>query len=115
MSLLQVNDHALAGTIHLGSCCLDHPGRVQPGGPGAQLHEHREQLGRERVEQRGPMREVDARVRPMVGGHHDLAVLPYPEHQGEQKDQSGRQQSDLGAKCQCIARLGLGGWPVSHA
>jgi hypothetical protein len=31
----------------LGSCCLDQPEPVQPGGPGAQLHEHCEQLCRE--------------------------------------------------------------------
>ena len=71
-------------------------GQVDPCRPGTEFDEDRDQQGRERVEQRRPVRDVDLWMRAMIVGGHDLPVLPDPEDQGEEKNQPCRQQGDLG-------------------
>ena len=82
-------------------------GQIQPCRPGAEFDEDRDQRGRERIEQRRPVRDVDVGVSSVIFGHHDLPVLPHAEAKRQQKDQSGRQQSDLGIDSEDAAHRSL--------
>ena len=70
-------------------------GQVDPCRPRAQLDEHRDQQGGERVQQRRAVRDVDVGMGAVLLRDQHLAVLPHAEHQGEQENQPGRQQGDL--------------------
>jgi hypothetical protein len=69
-------------------------GQIDPCRPCAEFDEDRDQQGCERIEQRRPVCDVDVGVGAVIPGGHDLAVFPDAENECEQKDQSGRQQSD---------------------
>jgi hypothetical protein len=64
--------------------------------PRAELHERRHQQRRERVEQRGAMRDVDVRVCRGAFRGRDLAVLDDPEGERPHEHQAGGREDRNG-------------------